>query len=123
MSFIYTKASKILVAIVSLIFELANAFGGNIIIYEVTEGINFNWELLLKNRFFWIILIIDIIYYAIPIIIHQELQSNDKKLEEAISNNSVKLVDLATDFAANGDFASSKKVLKILDKFQKRRRK
>lgn len=55
-------------------------------------------------------------------IINKAIQSNDKKLEDAISENSVRLINVATEQIINKDFESSEKTLKALDQIMKRRR-
>lgn len=121
MRYIFGTFTKILVAVFSIIFQVANMFLANIIIYEVTEGIKFNWNLLFTNKLFWIVIVLTFIYYAIPLIIKQKSDSVDEALEEAISEGSVSLVHSITESAQNGDFESSRKMIKILDQIQKRR--
>ena len=123
MRYIFGTITKILVAVFSIIFQVANMFLANIIIYEVTEGIKFNWNLLFTNKLFWIVIVLTFIYYAIPLIIKQKSDSVDEALEEAISEGSVSLVHSIAESAQNGDFESSRKMIKILDQIQKRRRK
>ena len=49
-------------------------------------------------------------------------KSVDEAVEEAISRNSVKLINSIAKSAQSGDFESCKKTLKVLDQIQKRRR-
>ena len=122
MRYIFGTITKIFVAAFSIIFQVANMFLANIIVYEATEGIKFNWNLLFTNKLFWIAIACTLIYYAIPLIIKQKSDSVDEALEKAISRGSVSLVHSITESAQNGDFESSKKMIKILDQIQKRRR-
>ena len=122
MSYIFGKITKILVAAFFIILQVANMFIANIIIYEVTEGIKFSWNLLLTNKLFWIFIVLAFIYYTIPLIIKQKNDSVDEALEKAFSKGSVSLVHSITKSAQNGDFESSRKMIKILDQIQKRRR-
>lgn len=117
------KIPKPLVGVISGIIQVANLFIGNIIVYETTEKIKFDWMRLLKSPLFWIVLIITVAYYIIVYTMKQHNNEVDNKLEEAISNNSIKLVNLATENAEKGDFESSEKAIKILDKIQRRRQK
>ncbi len=119
----FGTVTKFLVAVLSIMIQIANMFMANIIVYEVTEGVQFNCELLLKNKGFWTVTIITFVYYAIPFIIKQKNDSVDEALEEAFSNGSVALVNSITESAQNGDFESSRQMMKILDQIQKRRRK
>lgn len=123
MRYIFGTVTKVLVAFLSFIIQVANMFLANIIVYEATEGVQFNWGLLFKNAWFWIVVILTLVYYAIPFVIKQKNDSVDEALESAFSKGSVTLVGAITKSAQNGDFESCKKMMKILDEMQKRRRK
>lgn len=122
MKYVFSTATKILIAVISIITQLANMFWSNIIIYEITEGLRFDWNLLVKNWGFWIILGINLLYYTSALAIKQKTKSVDEAVEEAISRNSVKLINSIAKSAQSGDFESCKKTLKVLDQIQKRRR-
>ena len=123
MKIIFGKITKIIIAVLYFIIQIANMFLANIIVYEVTEGVKFDWILLFKSPGFWIVTVITFIYYSIPFIIKQKDNYIDEALEKALSNSSVKIVNSITYSVQNGDFESCKKSLKILDQIQKRRRK
>ena len=122
MKYVFSTATKILIAVISIITQLANMFWSNIIIYEITEGLRFDWNLLVKNLGFWIILGINLLYYTSALAIKQKTKSVDEAVEEAISRNSVKLINSIAKSVQSGDFESCKKTLKVLDQIQKRRR-
>ena len=121
MGVIFGKATKVFVAIFSPLIQVANLFIGNIIVYEATTGIRFIWINLLKNLLFWIVLGVTVAYYVIALFIKQREHEVDEDLEKAISQSSVQLIDIATQRIRDGDFESSKKILKSLDWIQKRR--
>ena len=123
MSVFFRKSSKIFAGVLSAVLQVANLFIGNIIVYESTEKVRFDWMLLLKNWLFWLILVITIIYYAIAKAIKQQDNDTDDNIEAAISNNSVRLLDLATRYAQTGNYELSKKAMKLFDSMQKRRKK
>lgn len=122
MKYVFSTATKILIAVISIITQLANMFWSNIIIYEITEGLRFDWNLLVNNWGFRIILGINLLYYTSALAIKQKTKSVDEAVEEAISRNSVKLINSIAKSAQSGDFESCKKTLKVLDQIQKRRR-
>lgn len=122
MSVLFKNATKIIVGVVSALIQVANLFLGNIIVFETTEGVKFNWIGLLRSKLFWVVLIAMVIYYLIPFAIKQQEITVDERLEEAISDSSIKLISFATESAQKKDFESSKSAIKILDKIQKRRR-
>lgn len=121
MAIIFKKTARIIIGIISATIQVANLFIGNIIIYETTEGVKFDWMALVKNKLFWIVSIFIMIYYLIPVIARQHVNIVDERLEQAISDNSIELINFATESVKNGDFESSKKAIKMLDKIQKRR--
>ena len=112
MKYVFSTATKILIAVISIITQLANMFWSNIIIYEITEGLRFDWNLLVKNLGFWIILGINLLYYTSALAIKQKTKSVDEAVEEAISRNSVKLINSIAKSAQSGDFESCKNRLR-----------
>ena len=123
MQFLFSKVSRIIAGIISGIIQVSNMFLGNIIIYESTEKIKFDWYALLSNRLFWIVVIVTVIYYSIPLIIKQNEAVKDEALDKAISDSLVKIVDLVAKNAKQGNYESCDKLLNVLDKLKKRGRK
>ena len=118
----FCTLAKVFVASVSLLVEIANLFLSNIVIYEATEGVRFDAFLLLKNPLFWIVLIMNVAYFIISHIIKQVEKETDKKVEKAITDNSIQIIESVTQNVKKHDFESAKKALKILDKLQRRRK-
>ena len=123
MATFFGKATKILVGALSVIVQVANLFLGNIIVFEATEGVLFDWMSLLKSKLFWGVLIFNVIYYTLPFVLKQQNERIDEELEKAISEKSVELINFVAESVKQKDFESSNKTIKVLDKFQKRRRK
>lgn len=123
MDIFFGKTAKIGFGVLSALVSVANIFVGNILVYEITTGVSFDWMKLLKSRFFWTVLVISVIYYVAATIYDEKAHNIDEKLEKAISDSSIKFLDIATNTAERGDFESSKKAIKMLDKLQKKRRK
>ncbi len=121
METILSKSTRIFFSILLGAIQVVNMIFGNIIVYETTEKISFDWNALIKNKLFWIVLIIQLVYQCIIYNINKSVSKNDKILEKAISENSAELIKFATKTAIRGDFESSEKLLDVLDKIRKRR--
>lgn len=118
---IFSKLAKIIVLIMSALGSIANLFLGNIIVYEATSGIQFNWIQLFHSPWFWAIVAFNIIYFAAAFASKQKEEAIDDAVEKAISKSSVDLITLATEAVKNADYDSCTKVLKALKQIQKRR--
>lgn len=118
----FQKRSKIFAGVLSAIVQVANLFIGNIIVYESTEKVRFDWMMLLKSWLFWLVLICTVIYYAIAQAVKQESEKIDEAVEKAISDSSTEIIKIVTKNAQSGNFESCKEAIKLFDKMQKRRR-
>lgn len=121
MEILFNKATRVAVTVISVLIEVANLFLGNIIVYEVTEGVSFDWMGLLKNRLFWGVLILAVIYHFIPFIIKRSDSDVNERVEKAIADSSIKLIKDATKSAHNGNYESAEKLLSFFDKIRIRR--
>ena len=122
MQYCFGALGKLLFGILSIALQIANALVGNILVFESTENVRFNWFALLKNPLFWILLTITLIYYLFSLIVHQA-SVTDEALDEAYSKHSIELLDDISNYAKEGKFTSCKKTFKVFDQIQKRRAK
>ncbi len=123
MNSLFSKAAKIIVAILSVVGQVANLFLGNILVYEATENHPFNWLRLLKNPIFWIICIITIVYYFLSSVVNHRNRVVDENVEKAISDSKVVIIQVITDNVKKDNFESADKAIRVLDKMQRRSRK
>jgi hypothetical protein len=102
-------------------------FLSNVAIYEATTGVTFDFSLLLKNVFFWIVLILQLAYAVFCMIIRIFSQNADDEALKSINDTLDQMAaDLADEFQnriKSGDFVSTKKILNHLKKIKKERRK
>lgn len=122
MGWIGSKILCFIVELVCSVIQTANLFLSNIAIYEATTGISFDFAALLKSFVFWIIVVIQIIYFSISCIIRSINRKTDDEVEKAMQDGSIRLVNQVVDYSEKGDFVSANKVLKLLKKIQKERR-
>lgn len=123
MRWLFNAAICILIELLGIVINIANAFLTNIVIYEATSGFSFDWSLLISNRIFWITLVIQLAYGIITICVHIKNKNSDGRLVEAIEDKEIELLSQVVVYSEKGDFDSANKVIKILDKFEKRRKK
>ena len=119
----WSKAAVILSAIFGAIIQIANLFLGNIIIFETTENVRFDWNKLFHSKLFWGVVIVLFAYYVICYLLSKAAKENDSKAERAIEDNVVKLYNTAGKLGRKKDFENAEKVLNIIDKFEERRKK
>lgn len=120
MEILFRKITRVAVTIILVLIEVANLFLANIIVSEVTGRVSFDWMGLLKNRLFWGVLILAVVYHFIPFIIKRNDSDVNARVEEAIADSSIKLIKDATKSAREGNLESAEKLLSFFDKIRKR---
>lgn len=123
MNSLFSKAAKIIVAILSVVGQVANLFLGNILVYEATEPHPFNWLRLFKNPVFWTICVFTIVYYFLSSVVNHRNRVVDENVEKAISESTVEIIQTITENVKKEKFESAEKAIKVLDKMQRRSRK
>ena len=122
MGWIGSKLICFFMELLCFVIQTANLFLANIVIYEASTGVSFDFGALLNNYVFWIIVIIQIIYFIASYTIRSTNRKTDDEVERAIQNGSIMLVNQVVGYSEKGDFVSANKVLKLLKKIQKERR-
>ena len=117
----------IILEVFATVIQIANMFLSNVAIYEATNNINFDFSLLLKNVFFWIVLILQLAYAFFCVIIKILSTNADDEALKSINDTYDKMAsNLADEFnnrIKSGDYIGTKKILKYLKKVKKERRK
>lgn len=121
MIWVENRVVKCLCILAGFVLQFANAFLANIIIYETTTGLLFQWNLLLKNILFWVFSLLQIAHLIFISVVNEKTKAVDKKLEQAISDGKISLVGQAVDYSKNGDFEKAHKVIKLLHKLERER--
>ena len=122
MQMIWSKIAVLFIWALGTVIQIANIFVGNIIIYETTEKISFDWEKLIHSRLFWGVVIVEVSHSLLSFLINRTARKNDDQVECAIDKNVVKLYNTAGKFGRKKDFESAEKVLDIIDKLEERRK-
>lgn len=119
----YNTLVCIFVEVFGIVLNIVNSFAANIVVYEVTNGLRFNRNLLLKNKIFWIIIFAQIIYGVASVYVNRKNQKSDARLKKAIEDHEISLFSQVVDYSSQKDFDSAVKVFEILDEFERRRNK
>ena len=123
MRWLFNTSICILVELLGIVINIANAFLTNIVIYEATNGFSFDWIQLLSNPVFWITLVLQFAYGIATVCVHAKNKNSDERLTKAIEDNEIALLSQVVGYSRRGDFDSAHKVIKILDQFEERRNK
>lgn len=118
-------ASKILCVFfqfICFVIHTANLFMTDILMYEVSTGLAFDYSQLLQNHIFWMTLIAQLVDVFICAVLNRFVKSNDKVVEQAYANGTKKLISVAVDYTKNGDFISAEKTIEILEKLEYRKK-
>ena len=116
------RFTNVLTVIAGLI-GIANLFLGNIVVYETTSGLKFQWVKLLKNWLFWLIIVACVLYRIISRVYQQHADLTDDEVSKAIDKNIVKLYRVAGKRTIQREFENANKTLLIIDEMNKRRNK
>lgn len=73
-----------------LVVDFANLFMTDVLMYEVTTGLTFDYNLMLHNPLFWILLSLHILHIILTAAINIKNSSNDLIVEKAISRQQKK---------------------------------
>lgn len=106
---------KVVVGLPIYVFE---AFWVDAIMFEIENGVSFDWKLLFDNKSFHLTLIIHtgIIFYK-----NYRKHRKNEDIEEAIKNGQIKVVEEVTVRIKKDDFDSVDKLIGIYDELEKRR--
>lgn len=118
--------SKLLVFLAHLllfIIDFANLFLTDILMFETTTGLAFDYNAMFHNFIFWLLLGLHLLHIIVTICISKKNTTNDQAVEEAIAHEQIKLLSEATSQTEKGNFENADKVLKMYDKLAKRRNK
>lgn len=120
------RGNKILcitIEIIASAIQVVNAFFSDIAMYEATTGVSFDFNALISNVFFWIVLAGQIVFpFLFKLIVSHINKQSDSIVEKAYSDLNADLVRQIGELTKRGDYVSIKQVLKILNKIEKRRR-
>ena len=113
----------ILVQVFLGLIDFVNLLLSNILIYEVSEGVSFDFDAMIHNWLFWVLLILHFSHIMVMRIINYNSSANDQIVEDAIAKEQVTLLGQYTAESEKGNYENAKKVLKLYDQLAKRRKK
>ena len=122
MRLIRNKILCIIFEIIYFIIQIANIFLADIALYEVNEGVKFNWTLLLHNPTFWVVVGLQLVHFLSTLITQEKDKKTDEKIIEALTDGEISLIDVIIQKSREGDFKSANKAFKIFKKMEKKRR-
>ena len=109
-SFLANKTLRIVVLILELVLQVANAFMSNIISFD-QSGIHFSLILLLGNRWFWLYIVLLVSYTLVSLVYSNNLDRGDKGIEEDYADVVDKMLHGAAKFYTAGDFENGDKII------------
>ena len=121
MAFFKNKLLIFLSHALLLIIDFGNLFLSNIIMFETTEKVSFDYRAMLHNKWFWILLVLHFVHIILTTFIKCRSSVYDQRVQEAISDQQIELLRNAVEDAKKGKFKKSKELIKIYDKLTKRR--
>lgn len=122
MNILASKFLCIFFQFICFVIHTANLFMTDILMYEVSTGLAFDYSQLLHNHIFWMILIAQLVDVFICAVLNRFVKSNDKVVEQAYANGTKKLISVAVDYTKSGDFFSAEKTIEILEKLEYRKK-
>ena len=117
-----SRLTTILIIVVSAIVGVANLFLGNILVYEATTKLKFDWNALLHSYVFWIVVGINLLYHTFKYCYKRQERVIDDRVSMAFDDNIIDLMKAATEAVKRGDYDTAKRVQKALKQCQKQKR-
>ena len=121
MAFFQNKLLIFLSHALLLIIDFGNLFLSNIIMFETTEKVSFDYRAMIHNKWFWVLLVLHFVHIILTTFIKCRSSVYDQRVQEAISDQQIELLRNAVEDAKKGKFKKSKELIKIYDKLTKRR--
>lgn len=121
MAFFQNKLLIFLSHALLFVVDFANLFLSDILMFETTEKVSFNYNAMLHNKLFWMLLVSHLVHIILTTFIKCKSSVNDQRIEDAISEQQIELLKKATEDAKSGKFKKSKELIRIYDKLAKRR--
>ena len=122
MMYFFRKTTIILLEFILGFINLLIAILSNIVVYEVSTGLSFDFSRLFSAKLFWIIVTLQLVYFIAYCVINRISEETDERIDDAYISGEIKLIEKAVDYSERGDFSSARKIIRIVDKFRKRRR-
>lgn len=123
MGFIKKRSVLIILEIIEFLIQIVNSFASDIVVYEASEGMRFDFHALFSNVFFWIVLALQVAELIIHIYINHQQKSIDDEITQAYTKANTDIIYTIGDYTRKGDFVSAKNAIKILKKMERRRKK
>lgn len=120
--YFFRKTTIVILEFVLGFINLLIAILSNIVVYEVSTGLHFDFSRLLSAKLFWIIVALQLVYFIAYYVINRFSDETDKRIDDAYISGEIILIKKAVDYSERGDFSSARKTMRIVDKFRKRRR-
>lgn len=115
------KLFVFLIELCLVFLNLAISFLTNIAVYEVTEGLTFNWSKLFHSPWFWVIFVCQLLFGIVSAVFQHRNKVGDNKLDKVLEKNLICLSNQIPTYTKMGDFESAEKVLEMFDKLCERR--
>ena len=103
------------------IFDFGNLFLSDILMFETTEKVSFDFNAMLHNKWFWVLLVLHFVHIILTAFIKCRTSVYDQRVQDAISDQQIELLKKAVEDAKEGKFKKSIKLIKVYDKLTKRR--
>lgn len=122
MNTLANKALCFIFQIICFVIHIANLFMTDILMYEATTGLSFDSDLMLRNIWFWVILIMQMIDVCVCAALNHFSKSTDKVVEQAYAKGTKRLIDVTVNHVENGDYYSAEKSIEFLQRLEEQQR-
>ena len=121
MAFFQNKLLIFLSHALLFIIDWGNLFLSDIIMFETTEKVSFDFKAMLHNKWFWVLLVLHFVHIILTTFIKGRASVYDQRVQDAISDQQIELLKNVVEDAKEGKFKKSKELIKVYDKLAKRR--
>lgn len=108
------------IQIIMFVADFALAFYQDIVIYEITEGIRFNWTILINNKPFWILIFGQVIHLLLWLLSEQRtkkrIQEENRRLARAIEASEIIIVRSIPGLIEQDRLETANEALNILQR-------
>lgn len=117
--FLANKILTVLVIVLDIVLQIANAFIGEIVSFNSNgDGLSFSLRMLLSNKWFWIYTVILISYTLLSYFYTKIVKNSDEKIVDIYTDSIGHLLNSATRAYDEGNFEKGDSIVDRINMFK-----
>ncbi|QTE74048.1 hypothetical protein JS518_14320 [Clostridiales bacterium FE2010] len=116
--FFLCKLGRACIVVILIIGEIATSIFSDVLVNETAGGKSFDWEKLLHNWIFWVLLVIGVISYFSSKFLEKKNKDKEDEVIVQLEEQIKKISRTMSKRAIQGNFQNYNKLSAVIDDFQ-----